>query len=934
MKIMKGLGRIGITFCIVLLVLSNLFVGEKGAVAMNHAAKKVVMGDGIVSWIPTGSFNKSAFVRVDREVPSTFPTQNNELSLLAVQNGQVSAQLALTSEQDLKEVQVEVGDLQAVTGNAVISGEQVMVSYPKFILNEGAGGGLIADPLLTIDRIDIPASKVQPVWFDFVIPEDAESGIYTTQIKITANEKEAVTYQVTLEVANVTLPDPEDFNFHLNMWMQPDSVAVAHDVEPWSDKHWTLLKEYIRDISSRGQKVINTVLADDPWQIRQPDGSYRAQTYTPYGNLVDWTYDGESWSFDYALFDKYVEISLQEGMGPYIHAFGMVMFGNDHLKYTDTRTGKVMDEAVQLGDTLWKDAWSSFLPDFEQHLRDKGWLDYTLLAFDERPQATMQIAFDFLEEFAPVFKDKLAIAADSNGLEPYSAEISFNYSATGIASNDVIQKRRDDGKITTFYTYYAPHHPNTNTISPLIGSRTLPWISAQHDLDGYLRWTYNSWPADVFNKPSYQYTQGDEYIVYPGEDGPLSSLRWEQFRNGVEDFELIKQLRMQAGSENPILKKALGMVQADLPASDDVFENLLEARKLIINELEAFGDVKISLQPEQSFVKAGEQIELIATIENNEKFDLTDVEMALEVPSGWVIQAIDPTKIAILKSREQFSVAFKAQVPKDEKIGQLAPLNGKVLFKRHQEQVQLPLSNVLKILDPRLIPQSEMTAKATSEEVGVDSAAFAIDGVADTLWHTAWSGADALPQSITLALGDIYDVDEFTYLPRQSGVNGIITQYKLYTSEDGVHFTEVAEGTWENNKDEKRVQLAGVEASYLKLEAIQGVGGYASAAELNVFQKEPVETITTARIKQQITQFQSEGQFKNEQAVHSLQMHLTALEQYEKQENAEKVIKHLKSLTILLDFQKDQKQMTDQAHQSLVKSTDELMIRWEEIVGS
>ena len=916
-----------------LLASAPIITGVQRVLANNSSKNsttltKVNLSDEVFTWIPTGSFDMSSFVRVPRMLPDSFPEQDSNLNLLTVRNGQASAQLAITSAADLRDVQVEVSDLQATFGDDVIQRDQIDVYYPSFIPDEGSVGGVIADPLKEADRIDIPAREVQPVWFNFTIPKQTKPGKYTAQIKITANEKEPVTHDIAIEVANVTLANPDDYKFHLNLWMQPDAVAVAHDVEPWSDGHWSLLKEYINDIASRGQKVINVAVADDPWQVRQSDGSYSSQTYTPYESLVDWSYDGTSWSFDYDLFDKYVELSLQEGMGPYIHAFGMVMFGHDHLKYTDTRTGETVDEVVQLGGPLWKEAWSAFLPDFEQHLRDKDWLDQTLLAFDERPQGIMKIAFDFLEEVAPVFQNKLAVAADSNGLEPYSSEISFNYSATGIASGDLIKKRRADGKITTFYTYYEPHHPNTNTVSPLIGSRTLPWISAQHDLDGYLRWTYNSWPADVFNKPSYRYTQGDEYIVYPGEKGPLSSLRWEQFRNGVEDFELIKQLREQAGSENTILKAALKMVNADASPSNEEFTSLLQARKMIIEELERFGDVTVSLNPEQPFAKPGDVVKVDAMLQNKGIDSLTDVTVKLKVPSGWTVKTIGPDQIDTINPKGKFNTAFEVKIPDGEQVGRFVQFEGAVTFERNHEQVQLPLSSVIEVLDPRIIAQSQMTATATSEEVGTDSAEYAIDGTPDTMWHTAWSGKDTLPQSLTLDLGNTYVIDEFAYLPRQGGLNGIITQYKLYTSIDGINFTEVAHGNWVNDKTEKSIRFTEIEASYVKLEAVQGVGGYASAAELNVFQVINLKTPNIDAMKELVDQFEAEGEIENAQTARALKTHLTAVAQYEKQEAAAKVVKHMESFKVLLKHQKENKMISEKAYNDLTASADGLIKKW------
>ncbi|WP_171629486.1 discoidin domain-containing protein [Paenibacillus plantarum] len=135
------------------------------------------------------------------------------------------------------------------------------------------------------------------------------------------------------------------------------------------------------------------------------------------------------------------------------------------------------------------------------------------------------------------------------------------------------------------------------------------------------------------------------------------------------------------------------------------------------------------------------------------------------------------------------------------------------------------------------VPQSKMTATATSQETAGDNnaASMAVDGNPGTIWHTKWNKSDALPQSITLNLGGTYKINKVSYLPRQSGgSNGIITSYNVYVSTDGVSFTKVASGNWDNNSAEKYASFTSANASYVKLEATAGVGGFASAAEINV----------------------------------------------------------------------------------------------------
>ncbi|MFD0693001.1 endo-alpha-N-acetylgalactosaminidase family protein [Paenibacillus sp. GCM10027628] len=151
-------------------------------------------------------------------------------------------------------------------------------------------------------------------------------------------------------------------------------------------------------------------------------------------------------------------------------------------------------------------------------------------------------------------------------------------------------------------------------------------------------------------------------------------------------------------------------------------------------------------------------------------------------------------------------------------------------------------------VDPAVIPQSQMTAAATSEETVNDSngAANVLDGNLSTIWHTKWDLSNPLPQSITLNLGGSYNISQLKYMPRQDGgSNGNITGYNVYISTDGTTFTKVATGTWANDASEKSAVFTATTAAYIRLEATSGTGGWASAAELNVYKASGIGTSYT-----------------------------------------------------------------------------------------
>jgi galactosylceramidase len=132
------------------------------------------------------------------------------------------------------------------------------------------------------------------------------------------------------------------------------------------------------------------------------------------------------------------------------------------------------------------------------------------------------------------------------------------------------------------------------------------------------------------------------------------------------------------------------------------------------------------------------------------------------------------------------------------------------------------------------VPAAGMKASATSNAPGYEPG-NAIDGDERTFWHSSWEPVAPLPQSITLDLGGTFEVDMITYLPRQNGPNGIITEYNVYTSQDGVQFQKAATGKWENNKAVKLTKFTAAKARFIKLEALAGTVGCASAAEIGVY---------------------------------------------------------------------------------------------------
>ena len=122
---------------------------------------------------------------------------------------------------------------------------------------------------------------------------------------------------------------------------------------------------------------------------------------------------------------------------------------------------------------------------------------------------------------------------------------------------------------------------------------------------------------------------------------------------------------------------------------------------------------------------------------------------------------------------------------------------------------------------------------------------LAVDNNLSTIWHTDWYGTSRADHWIQFELTEEYAVDGLRYKPRTTGnTNGIITEYDIQVSDDGVTFTSVASGNWAGDRNWKVVEFAPQTVKYVRLVAVNALTDnayvFASAAEIRLTGQLPV----------------------------------------------------------------------------------------------
>lgn len=516
----------------------------------------------------------SADLRYSRSrVPEVESIEN--LPLVAWRGERASAQLLLWTKGGAEGVECSIEAFRA-EGGVKLPATIAEARFVRYTLaNERfttkGDSVLSADMLDPISRMDIAPQSVRPVWITIDVPADAEAGVYHSAVVVKARGAEDIRLPLTLEVQRYTLAEPSEWSYHLDLWQHPTAVARAEGLEFWSDAHFEALRRNMALLADAGQKVITATLNKDPWNH---------QCYDGYEAMIRWTRHADgTWSYDYTIFDRWVELMLSLGIDKMINCYSMVPW-NCELEYFDEAKGEVVTVVAEPGTAIFPEIWRPFLLDFKRHLSERGWLDITNIAMDERGPEAMDAAVAVLAECAPEMG--FAIADMHKSYKRYLNMRDVCVAQEQPADIEDIRMRREQGFNTTFYICCNPWFPNTFSYSHPYEAELLGWYGLASDYDGMLRWAYNSWPAEPHIDSRFgNWSSGDTYLVYPYA---RSSVRFERLRDGIEIAEKVRTLR-RMGVNTAEVEAALEKIRlVDINNPDEEWLQILgECRQALDN---------------------------------------------------------------------------------------------------------------------------------------------------------------------------------------------------------------------------------------------------------------------------------------------------------------------------------------------------------------
>lgn len=485
--------------------------------------------------------------RYKKEEPAPIQHLNHSIDLVAWRGERVSAQWVIWGNRTIENLSFNISELTHRDQTHKIGKQALLTGFVRYVLtdelNKDKRGGcgarpdaalydstLVADPIDHLTKqLSIEKHTSQGGWVRIWIPRDAQPGFYQGFVTVKDQQGEIGKLKIRLQVKDRTLPEPKDWAFHLDLWQNPFAIARYHQVEPWSKAHFECMRPYMEMYRDAGGKAITASIMHKPWN---------GQTYDFFETMITWMKKADgTWSFDYTVFDRWVKFMIDLGIQKEITCYSMIPWKLS-FQYYDQATNTLREIKAKPGEQAFEDLWLPMLRSFATHLKEKGWFSIAHISMDERPMPDMKETIKVIRKADPNFKISLSGALHeelSDELDDYCVALRMKH------SDQMKAKRKSEGKVTTFYTSCEEPYPNTFTFCPPAECAWFGWYAAKAELDGYLRWAYNSWVIEpLLDSRFYTWAAGDTYLVYPGA---RTSLRFEHLIEGIQAYEKIKILK-------------------------------------------------------------------------------------------------------------------------------------------------------------------------------------------------------------------------------------------------------------------------------------------------------------------------------------------------------------------------------------------------------
>ena len=414
--------------------------------------------------------------------------------------------------------------------------------------------GLVPDPLFSQTNATVAPWENQSFWVTLTITADAKPGLRELKVRYSfPNGTRHAELTVRLEIAPLVIQPRRDFD--VTHWWRGEAIWDYYQTGMFDEKWRQLTRAYMADMLAHGSDVVYVPLFFN-----------RRETFRrPCQLLVINPAPQDVYQFDWSQVKRFTDMAKSIGFKKFEWSHLWIYWGveNPIRAYTQ-RDGKwVMlwpPDTKATSDT-YLNFLKQFLPAFHRFLTNENILATSYFHLSDEPGSDQHVenykrARNVLRDLAPWMKVMDALSDVRYGRE----------GLTDIPIPIVSSAQAYIDEKIPHWVYYCcgPHGLWLNRFldTPLPKVRMSGWLFYRLGAKGFLHWGYNYWHkieqeaiTDPFTDasaaawPGIPY--GDPFMVYPGEKGPIDSIRWEVFAESLQDYAMLQSAGIKP--DDPLL---------------------------------------------------------------------------------------------------------------------------------------------------------------------------------------------------------------------------------------------------------------------------------------------------------------------------------------------------------------------------------------------
>jgi len=474
-------------------------------------------------------------VKILRDAPAGVMPEEG-LVLKAARNEYESVQLCITAgNRDVRIAKVAVSDL---TGPAVIGADNIQVRRVAYV-TAPTHPEPMPDPLPPMTEAVVPAGKTQPLWVTVYVPPGTPHGEYAGEVRLADGAGNVAGVPLRLTVWDFDVPVTP--HLRTAFGISAGYINRAHGVEDGSDAAKDLYAKYYEELLRHRVSAYSI-----PVDLTSPEAAKYLNDPRMSAFCIPWSDD---------------EAELKR-VADYLRAHGWL---NKGWYYP-------LDEPVT------REAYDTLTARVKKLKR---------VVPDAKVTSPYYRGPDFAE-------DKTIVDLMAGLLNIWCPNTAY-WGGT----QEQIRARQRMGDELWWYVCCGPREPYANFFVDMeaIQHRILPWQNWVYDVSGILYWSTTYWDPnttkDVWEdiatvKGISPNIYGDGSLFYPGAkvgvDGPVSSIRLEMLRDGLEDYEYLWLLAQNKGKT--AADRAAAKLVKDLQTYEREPAKLYAVREKIAREIQ------------------------------------------------------------------------------------------------------------------------------------------------------------------------------------------------------------------------------------------------------------------------------------------------------------------------------------------------------------